>query len=177
MADCAGMVFLEDDRLDTITAICRKGMKARTVTTRAIGRTRKARHEMPAKEQTMSEKQTVEAGNSLPPPLGSAIVPKLAIGYTKNGYAISGWNELNRWAVENDPVWAGLCIELLDKGYSEADSLRLMCAGLLMEKHGQLWPKRQQAPKSNCDRCTRVACNEVYHADGSCMPNTGAERR
>jgi hypothetical protein len=36
--------------------------------------TRKARREVPAKEKTMSEKQTVEAGNSLPPPLGSPMI-------------------------------------------------------------------------------------------------------
>lgn len=31
---------------------------------------REARHELPAKEKNMSEKQTIEAGNSSPPPLG-----------------------------------------------------------------------------------------------------------
>lgn len=130
---------------------------------------------MPAKEKTMSEKQTIEAGNSLPPPLGSAVMPRIRIGVTQNGYAISGWNELNRWAVEHDSTWAGISIELLDKGYTEADALRLMCAGLLMEKHGQLYPL-PKVVRSNCDRCTRVACNEVYHADGSCMPNAGIHR-
>ena len=29
---------------------------------------------MPAKEKTMSEKETIEAGNSLPPPLGSPAI-------------------------------------------------------------------------------------------------------
>jgi hypothetical protein len=55
------------------------------------------------------------------------------------GYALGGWENLNKWAVENDRTWARACLEIMSKKLNPEDSLRLLCAALLMEKHDQLW--------------------------------------
>jgi hypothetical protein len=86
-----------------------------------------------------------------------------------SGYALLGWNKLNDWAVLNDLTWARCGLETITKGLQHEDALRLLCAALLLEKHGQLWTTARGAV-SHCDRCARQNCNEVYHADGRCMP-------
>ena len=76
--------------------------------------------------------ETIEMHNVHP-------IPKMKIFSSPDKYEIEGWNELNAWGVRNDKTWARMSLELLGSRYKEADRLKLLCAALLMEKHGQLW--------------------------------------
>ena len=79
---------------------------------------------------------TRAAGSSAP----ACSAPKMTFVKGPGGYALLGWNELNDWAVRNDLTWARCGLETMAKGLQHDDALRLLCAALLLEKHGQLWP-------------------------------------
>jgi hypothetical protein len=64
----------------------------------------------------------------------------MGIGQNKAGtmYAIAGWGRVWRWMLENDPTCKSCLTECGELGFDEVDTLRMLCATLLFEKHGQL---------------------------------------
>lgn len=101
---------------------------------------------------------TNETTQARPPEYGAATgsAPKMTFVEGPSGYALFGWNELNEWAVRNDLTWARCGLETMAKGLQHEDALRLLCAALLLEKHGQLWPNapdqapRKPSPEAGC---------------------------
>jgi len=66
-------------------------------------------------------------------------IPKLAIAQTLNGgmYAVAGFDLVDTWACQNDPMWKRLTIECQQNGFQEEDRIKILAVALLREKHGQ----------------------------------------
>lgn len=67
------------------------------------------------------------------------LAPKLTFVKSPSGYAVLGWDEFSDWAVRNDQTWARVAWEVVARRLQHEDALRLLCAALLLEKHGLLW--------------------------------------
>ena len=53
-------------------------------------------------------------------------------------YSIAGYDKIEEWAMLNDVNFRRTVMECRQQGFSEADTMRLIIAMLLMEKHKQI---------------------------------------
>jgi hypothetical protein len=68
------------------------------------------------------------------------MIPKmnLAINSDKTKYALRGFEKVNEWGCEKDMTWRDITSACARFHMSEEDTLRMLCAGLLMEMYGEL---------------------------------------